>query len=428
MYDYWSGNECDCMNILLIGAGKSGVGIAHLLSSKNFRIELVNEVEFSEADELRELGVDVRILPFESLSTDGYDLIIKAPGVPGFKDSLNEIEVAYKYANKFKLYAFSGTNGKTTTTNLLYSMLKRADVNALALGNIGQGFSEAVYQYGNSNRKIALELSSFQLEGLKDIQLEAYGLLNLSPDHLDRYDSIEDYFKTKMKGLYLSKENIVNIDDDNIMQNIPQDVKYYSLSNYKSADIMLKRRSVYFNDIYLFEIDDIKVPGEHNLKNAMFAAAMAHLAKVPISIIQKSIREFNGVAHRLEFLEEKNGVTYYNDSKATNPEATEVCLKAFDAKIRLIAGGLDENMKFDVLKKYQDKLAGVYLFGESANLIKEVLPKGEVFETLEKATLKAHQDAKSGDTVVLSPACASYDQFRNFEERGNQFKKIIKTL
>lgn len=416
------------MKTLLIGAGRSGVGVARLLSSQDMSLTLINELEFPEMDELKDLGVGVEIRNFSSIKTEDYDLVIKAPGVPGFPGTINEIEVASKFAPDYKLYAISGSNGKTTTIKLLHAMLLKDDKKSLALGNVGYSMSQAIYDCGSDARNIALEVSSFQIEGLYETEFEAYGLINLSPDHLDRYSSAEEYFQTKLKMLKHSKYKIINKDDENIMSRIDKTLDYITLSIKGPATVYLKNDEVYFKKEKLFSIRDLMVPGEHNLINAMFASTLAYLAGVSTEMIAEALLEFKGVEHRLEFIKEIDGVRYYNDSKATNPEATEVCLKAFDKNIQLIAGGYDKKVSFDILGKYKDKIKNVYVYGESASQLKEVFPNALVFETMLEATKSAYDHAVSGDVVVLSPACASFDQFKNFEVRGNIFKKYIKTL
>ena len=416
------------MKTLIIGAGRSGLGVARLLSKEAMALTLVNEIEFEGIDELLSLGIKVEIKSFLDVSLADYDLVIKAPGVHGFPEAINEIEIASKIAKDYQLYAISGTNGKTTAINLLHSMLLKADSKSLALGNVGYSMAQAIVDHGVSVRKIALEVSSFQLEGLKDTKFEAYGILNLSPDHLDRYPSKEAYYQSKLHMLEQSKYKVINIDDVELATRMDKDLDYISLSIKKEADVYLKDDQVFFKDKFLFKTKDLKVPGQHNLINAMFAATLACLAGVSADQIQEALHEFNGVEHRLEFVGQHKGVRYFNDSKATNPEATEVCLKSFDENILLLAGGIDKKVSFDILGKYEDKLKNVYLFGESAPLLQEVFPKAKMFTTMLEALEQANLDASAGDVVVLSPACASFDQFKNFEERGQIFKNQIKTL
>lgn len=416
------------MNVLIIGAGRSGIGVARLLSKQTMNLRLVNENQFPEHEELLELGLEVKIVSFSELNTENYDLVIKAPGVSGFPEAINEIEIASHIAPEYKLYAISGTNGKTTATKLFHSMLLKHNTNALAVGNIGYSMSQAIYDCGVGARNVALEVSSFQMEGLKETKFEAYALMNLSPDHLDRYLSVEAYYQVKLKMLNNSRYKIINIDDEIIMSRIDSKLNFLSLSIQQKADIYLKNETVFFKDILMFNRKDLVVPGEHNLMNAMFASCLAYLAGVSIENIREALHEFKGVEHRLEFVRELDGVGYFNDSKATNPESTAVCLKSFDQEILLIAGGFDKKISFDLLAQYSNKIKNIYVFGASAMLLKKVFPKALVFETMLEATQAAHNDAIQGDLLVLSPACASYDQFKDFEERGNIFKDYIKTL
>lgn len=416
------------MKILIIGAGKSGLGVARLLSKGNDEITLYNENKFSEIEELEKLGIDVIIDSFSNIDLSKYDEIVKAPGIAGFDEALNEIEIAYRNSSNYKYYAVSGTNGKTTTTDLLYKMLRKESSDALACGNIGYALSQAVYDHGNTKRNVALEISAFQMDGLKTVEFDAYALMNLSPDHLDRYETEEEYYQAKLKMLKHSEVNIINIDDKNIMKRLDEDIEYLSLSIKGKADIYVDQNWAYFKDVKLFKISDLKLAGKHNLMNAMFAASLAHIAGIELKLIQEAIAEYKGVEHRLEFIREINGVRYYNDSKATNPESTQVCLEAFDGNIHLIAGGYDKKISFDLLKQYENKLKSISVYGESADLLLDVFPLANKFSNMLEATEAANKLVEKGDVLVLSPACASYDQFKNFEERGIIFKNYIKTL
>lgn len=424
------------MKALIIGGARSGIGCARLLNKEGFDVTLTTNQDFPERQELEAMGIHVSLNDRDLNLVDDYDYVIKNPGIPNdhplvsqFQTVYNEIECAFQYAPDAKFYAVSGTNGKTTTTTCLHEMLLKKDSHALLAGNVGYALSEAVYHDGNYARDVALEISAFQMEGTPSFAPEVYALLNLSPDHMDRYKAVDDYYQAKLNILPKVKTFVRNCDDANIMR-LTQDYEglVYNVSITHEADVCVKSGWVYFLDTPLFEVSTLKLVGEHNLMNAAFAATLAFLAGVEIASIQAVIRSFSGVEHRIEFVDEIEGVRYYNDSKATNPESTEVCLKAFDKPIILLAGGFDKHISFDLLKPYQDRLKALYVFGESADQIQTVFPFAIKVDTMKTAFIEAKANAVKGDVIVLSPACASYDQFENFENRGNIFKEYVKTL
>ncbi|MDE8071233.1 UDP-N-acetylmuramoyl-L-alanine--D-glutamate ligase [Erysipelothrix rhusiopathiae] len=424
------------MKALIIGGARSGIGCARLLHKEGFEVVLTTNQDFPERHELESLGIHVSLDDKDMSLLGTYDFVIKNPGIPNdhplvsqFPNIYNEIEIASRFANHAKFYAISGTNGKTTTTTCLHEMLLKKDSAALLAGNVGYALSEAIYRDGDLTRDVALEISAFQMEGTPSFSPEVYALMNLSPDHMDRYDEVDDYYKAKLNILSNVKTFIRNCDDQNIMR-LTQDYqgKVYDLSMTHDADICLREGWVYFLDNPLFEVSSLKLVGKHNLMNAAFAASLAFLAGVKLSDIREVIQTFSGVEHRIEFVDEVDGVRYYNDSKATNPESTEVCLQAFEKPIILLAGGFDKHISFDLLKPYDNRIKMLFVFGESADQIREVFPFAIKVDTMKTAFVEAKSQASSGDIIVLSPACASYDQFENFEIRGNIFKEYVKTL
>ena len=423
--------------VLIIGAGRSGVGVAKLLRSKKYEIDLINQNDFPERILLESMGISVyttdSVLPHDK---DVYEYVIKAPGISNshplvtmFDFVYNEIEFASMFSKKYHYHAITATNGKTTTSMLLYEMFMLKDDKALLAGNVGYALSEAVYQDGDYERDVALEIAAFQLEGLKTFKPEVFALMNLSPDHLDRYECADDYYKAKLSIIDQVGLFIRNIDDQNVMR-LTQDYnkEHIDVSLKEKADVYLKDDKIYYKDIVLFKVETLKLVGEHNLMTAAFASIIAYKAGVSLDDIQFVISSFKGVEHRNEFVRELNGVSYYNDSKATNPESTEVALKAYESPIILLAGGFNKHISFDLLKPYENKLKSIIVFGESAQFLRETFPGAVMVDDMKEAIRRAQSIASIGDVVLLSPACASYDQFKNFEERGNIFKQIIKTL
>ncbi|CAM4282546.1 UDP-N-acetylmuramoyl-L-alanine--D-glutamate ligase [Erysipelothrix inopinata] len=425
------------MKALIIGGARSGLGCARLLNQQGYDVTLATNSDFSERSEIEALGIKVLLDDKDMSLVDAYDVVVKNPGIPNdhplvsqFDTVLNEIEIASMFSSSYDYYAISGTNGKTTTTTLLYEMLKEKSDSAMLAGNVGYALSQRVYEIGNEKCDVALEISAFQMEGTPTFSPKVYALLNLSPDHMDRYEEVDDYYLAKCKILPRVGLFVRNFDDKNIMRltkNFEGPCINISLDNTE-ADVYRQGKQVIYKGSVLFDIDELKIVGDHNIMNAMFACILALEAGVTLNQIQTVLYSFVGVEHRIEFVRELRGVRYYNDSKATNPESTEVCLKAFDKPILLLAGGYDKHISFDLLKPYTPKLKKIYLFGDSALQLKEIWPEAIIVETMIEAINLASNDAVSGDVVVLSPACASYDQFDNFEERGNIFKETIKTL
>ncbi len=423
--------------ILIIGAGRSGVGVAKLLQSKLYEVDLINQGDFPERESLELMGISVYLddskLPDLK---EAYEYVIKAPGISNdhkvvsmFDFVYNEIEFASLFSQKYHYHAITATNGKTTTSMLLFEMLKLKDSKALLAGNVGYALSEAVFKDGDFPRDVALEIAAFQLEGLKTFKPKTFSLMNLSPDHLDRYETEEDYYQAKLSIIDQVGLFIRNIDDKNVMRLTKDYIKeHIDVSLKEKADVYRLNDKIYYLDTFLFEVDALRLVGDHNLMNACFASVIAYKAGVNLSDIRSVISSFKGVEHRNEFVKELKGVLYYNDSKATNPESTEVALKAYSAPIILLAGGFNKHISFDLLKPYESKLKSIIVFGESAQFIQETFPHAVRVQNMEEAIQMAEGIASKGDVVLLSPACASYDQFKNFEERGNIFKQIIKTL
>jgi UDP-N-acetylmuramoylalanine--D-glutamate ligase len=368
---------------------------------------------------------------------------VKNPGIPhtnpfvlGFVNQgyfiYNEIQIALKYADSYQIGAITGTNGKTTTTSLLGEMLKRKDSRNVACGNIGLAMSEVVFQNGNVSIDCALEIAAFQLIGCDTFKPRISTILNLAPDHLDVFSNPEEYYQAKCRVYMNQDQNDVylrNIDDENIVR-LTQDVKAktYNYSLNKTTDIYINGDFVYFKEIELFNYTKLRVPGKHNISNAMVAASMAYLMGVQITDIQSVIEEFRGVEHRLEYVDTINEVDYYNDSKATTAESTVVALQAFDQPVILLAGGYDKKTGFEVLRPYLSKIKTLIAFGTTRNQFKDLFPNTILVNDMKEAVKLAHSMAIIKDKIVLSPACASYDQFENYEQRGQLFKSYVNSL
>lgn len=430
---------------LVIGAALSGSAVSKLLNKKGYEVYLTDVKEIKEKEDLIKLGIKVFDNGHPDLLKElKYDLIVKNPGIKYdnpfikyFSDMgyilLNEIEVASKFVN-YKYGAITGTNGKTTTVTLLGKMLKKQYKDkAFVSGNIGYPLSSIVLEHENEECYIALEISGFQLLACPTFKPNVATILNLTPDHLDYYNTLNDYYDSKV----LITNNLDNncsflrfVDDNEILKrtsSLNTNVIDYSLNSKKDLYVDDKG-DVYFKDIYLFSKSDLNIVGDHNLLNVMVASLNAYLLGVSVDNIKSAIKEFNGVEHRIEFVKEINGVKFYNDSKATNVDSGIVALKSFNQQVILLAGGHDKHTGFNEIVPYLDKVKKMYVFGETKKQLKDIYKDAILCENMEEAIKRAYKESSNQDIILLSPLCSSYDQFKNFEDRGNKFKEFVNKL
>ena len=429
-------------HVLVIGAAKSGVAVAKLLQRHGYDVTITDMNAILELEELQTLGIHV----FEKghpdeLKSEDYAFVVKNPGikytVPFVRyfvehkvKILTEVEIGYRYATKFKYGAVTGTNGKTTITTMLYEMLKY-NHKAIVAGNIGWPLSELALAYEDEEKDVALELSNFQLLGIEYFAPHVSVVCNLAPDHLDYMPSVESYYESKMRIYENCTEDdwfLRNVDDATVMQyaqHIPCKVIDFSLTR-QDVDLYRKDGTVYLHELALFEEKNFHVVGDYNLSNAMIASCMAYKLGVSVSDIQKAIAAFSPVEHRLEYIGEKNGVKFYNDSKATNTHAVAAALNSFDKNIILLAGGHDKGISFEDLKQYDERVKLCVAFGETGPQFQDIFSCVQVVETMQEALDAAVANSKEQDIVLLSPACSSYDQFPNYEVRGALFKEMVR--
>ena len=430
------------MKALVIGAARSGTEVSRLLMSQGYKVTLTDSKLVANKEELEQLSITVYDEGHPAfLELENWDFIVKNPGIPytvPFVERfvkkgvpiLNEIEVASRYAFHFHYGAITGTNGKTTTTTILAELLRQKNSDcAFAAGNIGVPLSTIVIDYAHKSCDIALEIAAFQLVGCPSFHPEVSVCMNLSPDHVDYFGTLEQYYEAKML-VYRNQCGddwfLRNIDDEEIVRraiNVPCQVIDFSLE--KKTDLRVEQGQVFLFDEVLFDVKDLHLVGQHNLQNAMVAAAMAYKMGVSSQKIKKGIQNFKGVAHRIEFVSEIQGVKYYNDSKGTNVDATIVALKAFDQPVILLAGGYDKKTGFDQIKPYLNRIQNMIVYGETKDQLKKLYPDAIVVDNLYEAVEMAKKIAQSGDVVLFSPICASWDQFENFEQRGDLFKQLI---
>lgn len=417
--------------ILILGKGKTGISTAEFLKSQNSITTIVDEAEDG---------------PFINIDPNNFDMIIHSPGISrqhpflikcddlGIKVT-NEIELAYNYVSK-PIIGVTGTNGKTTIVNLIDYILKGCNKKSSLVGNVGNPFINAVY---DDIDVFVLELSSYQLETISSFKPHIAIISNLTPDHLERHKSMENYLSIKT-NIYRNMGNndflILNYDDQNLkkLETCIMNTYFFSLEE-KVQGIYLENESIILNinkPIELMKVSDLKIIGKHNIENTMAAILAVYLYGCAIECIVEGAKNFKGVEHRLEFVNEINGVSYYNDSKATNPEASIIAIKSFaDKNLFVIIGGSEKEVSYYELCKiivYYNVYA--ILQGGTRHEIGKILDELKYsryvkLENLKEAVDFAKNNVKNGDVVLLSPACASFDQFVNFEHRGEVFKDYV---
>lgn len=429
--------------IMVLGMAKSGFEVAKLLS-KNNNI-LVTDAKNQNPEEIAELAsLNVKFIKTnepEELLDDSYDILIKNPAVFPYHPCVvkakslnipvvNEMEVAYHYINKdIKIIGVTGSNGKTTTTTLIYEVLKKAGIPVKIGGNIGTPLSKVVKDL-NAGDILLLEISDHQLIDMHDFKTNISILTNLCPTHLDYHGSYESYKKVKHKifELHTSKDiaiiNEANYDSMKLTEDI-KSTKYY----FNNKINRVENGFIYINDKPIVKLEDIKIKGNHNYENIMAMLLLIDILHIDFKYANYVLKEFKGVEHRLEFVRNLENVLYYNDSKSTNPTSTITALKSFDDNIHLILGGMDRNQDFNDLKPYLNKIKKIYAIGEVRARIIEFCKENnllyEEYEFMKDAINSAHHNATSGDVVLLSPGSASWDQYARFEDRGAEFKNIV---
>lgn len=437
--------------IFILGMARSGYSAAKLLNLHNNTILITDSKEQNQehVKELEDKGIRVVISESPEELLDGsYDFVIKNPGIkinhPVCEKArelnipiTNEVEVAYDFLPKdIKIIGISGSNGKTTTTTLIYNMLKEAGLPAVLGGNIGYPVCSLVENV-KSGDVLVLEISSHQLNDIINFKTDISVLTNLSEVHIDHFGTYENYKAQKVKifNRHANKDiGIINLDNADSMaydKKINSNKLYFSINN-KNANAHIEDEYICYNGEKIVKLDDILVKGNHNYENIMCAIMVVKQFGVKNEIVKNVLRQFKGVEHRLEFVRNINGISFYNDSKATNVKSTQVALSAFSNPTVLLLGGLDRGHSFEGLKPFLGNTKLIVCYGETKSRIKEFASsvgiKCVATEKLESATKVAYENSVSGDTILLSPACASWDQYEKFEDRGNEFKRIVNEL
>lgn len=437
--------------LFIIGLARSGYSAAKFLAKRG------NEVVLSESNvnqdekvikELEDLGVTVLLgEQVEGLFNDNYDYLVINPGINlnhiyvkyAKKHNIpvvNEVEIAYNLLpNNIKLIAITGTNGKTTTTTIVYEILKRANLPVHLAGNIGFPLCDFIDKI-KENDIVVLETSVQQLRAFINFKPDIVVLTNIFPAHLDLVDTFENY-KMYKKMIFMNQTKnqvaILNKDDEEVME-ITKDIKptrkYFS-SNEKT-DIYLENDAIYYNNEKLIDTCDIKITGQHNYENIMAAILAVKEFNIDNKIIKEVLKEFAGVEHRIEFVRRINDIAFYNDSKSTNITSTQIALSSFSKPTILILGGKERGQNFYDLKEYVKNTKMIICYGETKERIKEFADtlgiECIVLETLEEVVKASYQLAEPDNIVLFSPAAASLDQFKDFEERGTFFKEYVERL
>jgi len=443
--------------VLVVGLARTGVATALFCATRGAHVaatDLRKEAEIAEAGTLRSNGVVLHLGQHDSAILDQQDLVVTSPGVAANAPLLvaarakgitvwSEIELAYRFLrDDCCLIGITGSNGKTTTTTLIAHILATAGLPSTLAGNIGTPLISALDSLARG-ANVVTELSSFQLELIESFRPNISVFLNLTPDHLDRHGSFSAYTRAKARifeNQIASDAAVLNADDADTTALAPSRPRVHWFSRKKVLDsgAYLRRDEIVFRshrssiEEALLHVSDIPIPGAHNLENVLAAAVAARLAGAEPAAISKGVRTFAGVEHRLEFVAEIAGVRYYNDSKATNVDATLKALDAFPGRILVILGGKDKGSDYTPLRKpLREKGVLALLIGAAAAKIESEIAGSVAIDrvdTLERAVEGAFHAARSGDVVLLAPSCASFDQFQNYEHRGRVFKELVHQL
>ena len=442
---------------LVAGAGKSGIGSVNLLLKTGADVSLYDGKEDLEKEALYEKLYEKKEIPLilgnitkEDVSK--FDLLVLSPGISVnapiaqmFRDQekpvWSEIELAYQ-ASKGRIAAITGTNGKTTTTALTGAILREYYDSVFVVGNIGLPYSEYALEMKDSSVTVA-EVSSFQLETIHTFQPEVSAILNITPDHLNRHHTMECYIDTKARiaeNQTKAQICVLNYEDEHLQKlaaKIPADIFWFSSKRPLERGIWLDGEDIIYKDgeeIKICTIHDMQLLGVHNYENVMAAVAIAMHMGVPVECIRKAVAEFKAVEHRIEFVREVGGVKYYNDSKGTNPDAAIKAVEAMVTPTVVIGGGYDKQSSYEEwIASFGDKVKCLVLLGATADKIEATARKAGFTNIVRVGSLKEAVEAsavqaQSGDAVLLSPACASWDMFKSYEQRGTLFKEYVNQL
>jgi UDP-N-acetylmuramoylalanine--D-glutamate ligase len=430
----------------ILGLARSGIAAAYKLKELGYSPFLS---EYQSADKVKNSAQLIKDFECEfsghtELALD-CDIMVVSPGIPNIPilqeaekkgiELISEIELGFRLKEiNSKIIAVTGSNGKSTTVSLIAHILEVSGKKTVLAGNIGTAFTANPIEKSGIDF-IVLELSSFQLEKIVNFQPNVAMILNITPDHLNRYDNFEQYAETKFNIFKNLKKNnfaIFNA-DDSVIENFSEKINgtKLSFSMNKKNDIYYQDGIIYHNNNHYFTAD-CSIKGPHNIANCMAAILAVSPFDIDPDKIRLALKTFKSLPHRLEFVRQINGINFINDSKATNTDSVKYAIQSFEKPIRLIMGGRGKGEDYSILQKHISKnVAKLYLIGETIPEMKKAFSKTcEILECsgFEEAIKMAYKEAQKGESVVLSPACTSYDMFENFEKRGEKFKEIVEGL
>ncbi|WP_160687979.1 UDP-N-acetylmuramoyl-L-alanine--D-glutamate ligase [Clostridium sp. C2-6-12] len=437
----------------VLGMARSGYEAAKLLASKGYEVIVNDAKDEQNSEQIHELqSIGVKIVTGshpDNLFDNTFEMIVKNPGISNDHEYIkkaiklnipviNEMELAFKYFCKgITIIGVTGTNGKTTTTTLIYEFLKNAFKSAFLMGNIGYPACSFVSKLKDGDIAV-MEVSDHQLCNVIDFKTNISVLTNLSEAHLDFHGTYENYKLMKKKIFNHHTEldiAIINLDDENVIEltnDIESTKKYFSFNSCNKLGCSIIDGYICYNNNKIIDLDEVKIKGKHNYENIMAAIAVAKEFDVDNDVIVRVLKVFGGVEHRLEYVKTIKNIDFYNDSKATNIKSTQTALASFAKPTILLLGGLDRGQSFIELKEFLKNVKLIVAYGEVKIRINDFAMECdiscEVVDNLEEATKIAYNFAKEGDVILLSPACASWDQFKDFEIRGNMFKEYINNL
>lgn len=444
---------------IVAGTGKSGISATKLLVNHGVKVYLFDENKDRDIEAIKEKTGESELVQIElgELGEDALSssqLMVISPGIPvdaPFTDVVrnagipiwSEIELAYHYG-KGKIAAITGTNGKTTTTALVGEIVKAHNAKTIVVGNIGIPYTELCDTTDDDSDTVA-EISSFQLETVIDFHPNVSAILNLTPDHLNRHYTFENYGNVKFsitKNQTMDDVTVLNYDDEHTraMGEKAKDhchVVYFSRLEKPAGGVYVEDGDIILEDgdkkIDVLAIKDLKLMGAHNVENVLAAVGISYYMGVPVDVIRDVATSFKAVAHRIEYVDTVDGVAYYNDSKGTNPDAAIKGIQAMVAPTFLIGGGYDKGSEYDEwIEAFDGKVKWLVLIGQTAQKIADCAKRhgfnSIIFEeNLQDAVAYCHENAVDGDAVLLSPACASWGQFDNYEQRGDMFKEYVRS-
>jgi len=446
----------------ILGAGRSGIAAAKLLKKNGAKVFLSDgsgksNLKFLDEEVLKKEGVEYELGGHSERIYEG-DIFIKSPGISPDSEIMlkakklnkriySEIEAAYWFC-KCPVIAITGTNGKTTTTVLTGEIFKNAGFDTKVCGNVGLAFSEVVSDT-DENSIVILEVSSYQLDNIEEFRPRVSVIMNITPDHLDWHGGFENYLKAKMKITFnqAGKDIAVINYDDELLRESTKELKirksFFSIKENliekktETGSYSDKGKIIYFDkakniEEEIMESREINIRGNHNLYNSLAAVISARSFGIKKEIIRDTLMTFEGVEHRIEFVREISGVRFYNDSKATNIDSLIVALESFERNIILILGGREKGNDYSAVDKLiGDRVKEIIAFGEAKDKIYDHFSQSKKVvrvNSFEEAVSKAKELSQSGDVVLLSPACKSFDMFDSYEHRGKEFKRLVNLL